>query len=132
MERCTLKQPSFEREIRVVNDSVQNNENYQEDIKMLYKWFVEIFDDVPQNPYCKEIKKSSDKYFYVIKAMREAKSKFDSIEKIVDVQEYIMQIIGEVKEHATKDELDGLEINNEIENYMREKLIEEVKEDGTC
>ena len=75
------KQPSFEREIKMVNDSVQNNKNYQEDIKMLYGWFVEIFDDVTQNPYCKEIKKSSDKYFYVIKAMREAQSKFDSIEK---------------------------------------------------
>ena len=38
-----------------------------------------------------------------------------------------MQIIGEVKEHATRDELNGMEINDEIENYMREKLIEEVK-----
>ena len=113
------KQPSLEREIRVVNDSVQNNKNYQGDMKMLYGWFVEIFDDVTQNPYCKEIKKSSDKYFYVIKAMREAPSKFDSTEKNDDVQEYILQIIGEVKEHATTDELDGLEINGEIEKYMK-------------
>ena len=38
-----------------------------------------------------------------------------------------MQIMGEVKEHVTRDELDGMEINAEIENYMQEKLIEEVK-----
>ena len=57
--------------------------------------------------------------------MREAQSKFDS--KFDDAEYYIMQIIGEVKEHATTDDLDGMEINNEIENNMREKLIEEVK-----
>ena len=38
-----------------------------------------------------------------------------------------MQIIGEVKEHVTRDELNGMEMNDEIESYMREKLIEEVK-----
>ena len=38
---------------------------------MLYGWFVEIFYDVTQNPYFKEIKKSGDKYFYVMKALRE-------------------------------------------------------------
>ena len=43
-----------------MNDSVQNNKNYQAYIKMLYGWFVEIFDDVTQNPYCKEIKKKSN------------------------------------------------------------------------
>ena len=57
--------------------------------------------------------------------MREAQTKFDS--NFDDAEEYIMQIIGEVKEHATRDELDGMEINDEIENYMREKIIEEVK-----
>ena len=94
---------------------------------MLYGWFVEIFDDVTQNPYCKDIKKSSDEYFYVIKAMREAQSKFDSIEKIYDVQEYIMQIISEVKEHATMDELDGLHINDEIEKYVYENQLKSCK-----
>ena len=53
------------------------------------------------------------------------KKNFDS--KFDDPEEYIMQIIGEVKEHATRDELIGLEINDEIENYMQVKLIEEVK-----
>ena len=56
---------------------MQNNENYDGDIEMMFKWFVEIFDCVTQNIYCKEIKKLSDKYFYIIKAMREAQSKFD-------------------------------------------------------
>ena len=57
--------------------------------------------------------------------MREAQKKFDS--KFDDPEEYIMQIIREVKEHATREELNGVEINDEIENYMREKLIEQVK-----
>ena len=108
------KQPILEREIRIVNESMKNNENYQEDIKMVFKWLVEIFDCETKNKYCKEIKMSSDKYFYIIKAMREAQKKFDS--KFDDAEEYIMQIIGEVKEHATTDELDGMEIKNEIEN----------------
>ena len=64
--------------------------------------------------------------------MREAQSKFDSIEKIDDVQEYIMLIISEVKEHTTMDELDGLEINEEIEKDMCEKLIEEVQGNAIC
>ena len=64
--------------------------------------------------------------------MREAQSKFDSIEKIDDVQEYIMQIISEVKEHTTADELDGLQINDEIEKYMYEKLIEELQGKNKC
>ena len=119
------KQPILEREIRVVNECMKNNENYQDDIKIMFKWLVEIFDCETKNKYCKEIKKSSDKYFYIIKAMRDAQKKFDS--KFDDPEEYIMQIIGEVKEHATRDELNGMEINDEIENYMREKLIEEVK-----
>ena len=29
------RQPSFEREIKMVNDNVQNNKNYQADIKMV-------------------------------------------------------------------------------------------------
>ena len=48
------------------------------------------------------------------------------LKKISDVEEYILQIIGEVKEHARREELDGLEINEEIEKYMREKLIEQI------
>ena len=61
-----------------------------------------------------------------MKAMRRAQSKFDSIEKIYDVEEYILQIIGEVKEHATPEELDGIKIDDEIEMYMRIKLIEQM------
>ena len=64
--------------------------------------------------------------------MREAQSKFDSIEKIDDVQEYIMQIISEVKEHTTTGELDGLQINDEVEKYMYEKIIEELQGKNKC
>ena len=119
------KQPVLEQEIRVVNECMKNNENYHDDIKIMFKWFVEIFDCETENKYCKDIKKSSDKYFYIINAMRDAQKKFDS--KFEDLEEYISQIIREVKEHATREELNGVEINDEIENYMREKLIEQVK-----
>ena len=47
------KQPTLEREIRIVNESMQNNENYQGDIKMMFKWLVEIFYCVTKNKYCK-------------------------------------------------------------------------------
>ena len=49
--------------------------------------------------------------------MREVQHKFDYIESVVGfgdddiIEEYIMQIIIEVKENATVDELDGLQIN---------------------
>ena len=114
MECAHYKQPSFERDIKMVRDCVQKNKNYQDEIKILYGWFVDIFEDITLNPYCKDVKKSGDKYFYVIKAMREAQSKFDTIEKFESVEEYILQIIVEVKEHATPEELDGIKIDDEI------------------
>ena len=43
------KQPILEREIRVVNESMKNNENYQYDIMIMFKWFVEIFDCETKN-----------------------------------------------------------------------------------
>ena len=89
---------------------MKNNENYHDDIKIMFKWLVEIFDCETENKYCKDMKKSSDKYFYIIKAMRDAQKKFDS--KFEDLEEYILQIIREVKEHVTREELNGVEIND--------------------
>ena len=51
------KQLILEREIRDVNESMENNENYQDDIKIMYKWIVEIFDCERKNQYYEEIKK---------------------------------------------------------------------------
>ena len=48
--------------------------------------------------------------------MRDSQKKFDS--KFEDLEEYISQIIRQVIENATREELNGVEINEEIENYI--------------
>ena len=50
------KQLILEQEIRVVNECMKNNENYHDDIKIMFKSFVEIFDCETENKYCKDIK----------------------------------------------------------------------------
>ena len=48
----------------------------------MFKWFFEIFDCETKNKYCKEIKKSSDKYFYIINAMTDAQKSLKILKNI--------------------------------------------------
>ena len=101
---------------------------------------VDIFDEKRNNPYfkskdmIKETKKTLNvnqkkkgKYQIIVKAIEEAQKKYDSMEVIakkdvIYIQEYIREIINEVKEHTTEDELDGIVIDSEMETFIEMKL----------
>ena len=107
---------------------------------------VDIFDEKRNNPYFKSkdmiketsLKKKSKKtlnvnqkkkgkYQIIVKAIEEAQKKYDSMEVIakkdvIYIQEYIREIINEVKEHTTEDELDGIVIDSEMETFIEMKL----------
>ena len=107
---------------------------------------VNIFDETGNNPYFKtkdmiketSLKRKSKKtlnvnqkrkrkYHIIVKAIEEAQKKYDSMETIAKkgltyIQEYIREIINEVKEHTTEDELDGVVIDSEMETFIEMKL----------
>ena len=71
--------------------------------------------------------KRKGKHYIVVKAIEEAQKKYDSMETIAKkgltyIQEYIREIINEVKEHTTEDELDGVVIDSEMETFIEMKL----------
>ena len=71
--------------------------------------------------------KKKGKYQIIVKAIEEAQKKYDSMEAIAKkgvtyIQEYIREIINEVKEHTTEDELDGIVIDSEMETFIEMKL----------